>query len=214
MIVNEGLLIEHLAKWLADYAKQYGKAVFVTNNKGSRQDAIVTHLCIEATKIHSGLKKHNYLHPPTSNTEGFAECHYYASEHNGLIVGPIDRTYGLYYRDYSKIGSALADIFPLFDLEYSEIVQLYKFLWNDEYKYNDPPGFQMIEFCNNAERTYGIITSENPPHTHSRWPYFTQEQKKWIAIVHQREKRTRHKIITRPYYHISNELQLCRRNVQ
>ena len=211
MIVDEQLLLDSLAFWLAEYAHKYGKKLFVTNNKGTRQDQLVSYLCKEATKFHSA-KTYNYQHPPSSNTDGFAECHIYASQENGIVVGSIDRTYGLYYREYNKIGAGIADVFPLFDIEYSEIVQLYEFLWKGKFKYDDPPGYQMIEFCNYAEVTYGIITDEQPPHTHRRWPYFTQGQKEFIAIVHQREKKTRHKILNRPYYLISNKAHLCTRS--
>jgi hypothetical protein len=204
MIVDELVLIEYISKWLASYAKQSGRSLFVLNNSEARANQVVAELCHKATRIHGGLRSYICY-------GGFVECYHYADANNGVIVGSIDRTLGRYYRGYSKLGEGLADVQPLFDLEYSEIIQIYKFL-KDKYEGTDPEGHEMIEFCNNAERTYGIITDEKSPHLHSRWPYFTEEQKKWIGIIHQREKKTRHKALNRPFPNISDNPNLCKRN--
>jgi hypothetical protein len=234
MIVDEKLLVEYLAKWLADYAYRAGRATFVVANRGTREDWVVDQLCHEATKVIGGLKTNIRMVIDSERTDAeiLMSCHEYADDHNGIVVGSIERTFGLYWRGYQKMGDALADIFPLYDISYSEIIQLYDSMDLDEFDgiYPIPgaagygmypiPGadshksHKMVEFCNNAEALYGIITREDPPHTHKRWPYFTQEQKKWIALTHQREKKTRHKVLTKPYPVVSDKPQLCRRNVQ
>lgn len=202
MIVNENLLIQFLSKWLADYAKQNGRTTFVIVDNSSRQSCLAKLICSEATKIIGGLKVR------VCNTNHL-EAHKIAEEINGIVIGLVDRTYGLYHRSFSKLDEGLGDIFPLFDLEYSEIVQITEKVLLDQ-NFTDPVEYRLIEFCNKANALYSIITEDQPPHKNKRWPYFLTEQKKWLAIVHQREKSTRHKAITKPYPKIPEIL--CKRS--
>lgn len=202
MIVNEDLLIKYISNWLADYVKQYdcNSFVLVKNEKNN----LLEYICREATKIYGGLKI-------IKDCDNYISANNIATENKGIIIGSIDRTNGLYYRGYNKMGELLADIFPLFDIEYSEIVQVSKKLCLEYPTFTDSA---LLEFCNEAESLYNIITMDNPPHTHERWPYFTHDQKQWIGIVHQREKKTRHKKLTRPFPIISDKPHICRRSVQ
>ena len=208
MIVNKELVLEYLSKWLADYLKEFGRSTFVVNDSGSFSDALLIDICSRATRIHGGLNL--IVHPGVKQGEigdyNYIKCYEIANDQNGIVVSPIDQTFGLYYRSYRKIDSALCDIFPFFDVQHSELLELYSSKNDSDYK--------LIETCNYAEKLYGIITSEDPPHKHPRWPYFVQEQKKWIATIHQREKKTRHKAIHKPFPIISDKPQLCRRVVQ
>lgn len=215
MITDEKAVIKFIAEWLASYTKQAGITMVIANDRGVSlaADAVTIHLCREAAREISGLKVHVNkvdLYRDTDTTS-FMWCVKYASEHNGIVVGPTDKTYGLYTRGFDKHGEALADIFPLFDLELSDVDKLYKSMKIDG-KLKYPDGYQSIEFCNEAEEKYGIITRDDPPHTHPRWAYFTTEQKRSIALVHQREKKTRHKKMTKPYPIIP--ASLCKRTVQ
>jgi hypothetical protein len=202
MITNEIVLVQYLSKWLADYASKYGRQTFVVVDNGSRQSDLVKFICSEATKITGGLKVQicdtNHI-----------DAHLISNDTFGIVVGLVDRTFGLYYRKYSKLDEGLADIFPLFALEYSEIIQVTDKLFPDR-EYNDPLDHMMIEFCNKANALYGIITDEQTPNKNGRWPYFLTEQKKWLGFVHQREKATRHKAITKPYPEIPE--MLCGRS--
>lgn len=230
MITNQDLLIEHLSKWLAEYIKAAGRSVFVVGFDGTRADALLLHICAKATENYGGLATHALNFPTNTieinkvfngmvtysidNTENhnyhFLQCHEIAQE-NGIVIGPVDRTFGLYYRSYGKRAEGSADIFPLFDLDYSEIVQITDSLWPNLWKPENLDMVYDIEFCNEAEDLYGIITCEDPPHRHPRWPYFIHTQKAMIAKVNQREKLTRHKQLIRPYPTISDKPQLCRR---
>lgn len=208
-------LTRYLAQWLAQYAKTAGRPLFVVPYEGSRCDALVIHLCSLATEMVGGLsmdvlanvKVHPNIYSGTVTSgdfptcELYLDCYRYAQENSGLVIGNINKTTGLYTRQYQKLGEANADIFPLFDVNYSEIVNITNDLYQDINWYNElsKESIYMLEFCNQAESLYGIITSEEPPHKHPRWPYFIAEQKVGIAEVHQREKKTRHKALTKPY---------------
>ncbi len=202
MITNENLLVQYLAKWLIDYIDECGRKTFVIVDHGTRQGDLVKLICSEATKIKGGFKVR------VCDTNHI-DAHKISNDTFGIVVGLIDRTTGLYYRGYSKLEDGLADIFPLFALEYSEIVQMTNKLFPDR-EYDDFVDHKMIEFCNKANALYGIITDEQMPNKNGRWPYFLTEQKKWLGLVHQREKATRHKAITKPYPEIPE--MLCRRS--
>jgi hypothetical protein len=161
-----------------------------------------------------------YDRPFLSDENFYLTCAEIAGD-NGLVVGSVDRTFGLYHRSYGKRSDGNADIFPLFDLEYSDIHNVVGNLWPNigEFSwgdcrfstYNKQPPIADIEFANEAEALYGIVTSTEAPNKHPRWPYFISNQKAIIALVWQREKLTRHKMITKPYPIVSDKPQLCKR---
>jgi hypothetical protein len=229
MITNQDLLVEYLAQWLAEYLKAAERKVLVVGFNGTRSDALLLHICSKATEQYGGLVTHA-LNFPTSpvdintifngkitysidrhNDLGYyyLQCHNIANE-NGIVIGPVDRTFGLYYRSYGKIAEGSADIFPLFDLDYSDIVTITNSLWPNLWEPHLDTVWG-IEFCNEVEVMYGIITCAEPPNRHPHWPYFIQAQKAMIAKVHQREKLTRHKKLTKPYPIIADKPQLCKR---
>ena len=208
-------LTKYLAQWLAQYAKTAGKPLFVIPYQGLRTEALVIHLCSLATEMVGGLsmdvlgnvRLDPKIYAGTVTSGGFPTCELYldcyrhAQEHSGIVVGNIDKTTGLYTRVYEKLGEANADIFPLFDVNYSEIVNITDSLWPNTNWENElsKESIYILEFCTQSENLYGIITSEEPPHKHPRWPYFIAEQKAGIAEIHQREKKTRHKALAKPY---------------
>jgi hypothetical protein len=230
MIINTELLIEYLAKWISDYTKSAERNVLVVGFNGTRSDALLLHICSKATEKYGGLLTHA-LNFPTSSMDiktifngkvtyamgDYTNLGYYylqcseIANNNGIVIGPIDRTFGLYYRSYGKLVEANADIFPLFDLDYSDIIDMTNSLWPEKQWPQPPDNVSDIEFCNEAESLYGIITGEDSPNRHYRWPYFIHSQKAIIAKVHQREKLTRHKALTRPYPVLSDKPQLCKR---
>lgn len=229
MIVNHELIIQHLAQWLADYAKSVDKYKFVVGFRGTRSDALLLKICEEARKlngaistaVHScsiGVRVNQVYYGQSTLMHGdgpeafYLVCHLKAEELNGLILGPIDRTFGLYYRGYGKRAEGTCDIFPLFDLEYPEIVTITDKIWTginwEDYKFLDLEDVDGISFCNEVESLCGIITADTVPSKHPRWPYFVAYQKSIIARVHQREKSTRHKKLERPFPVLSDKPQL------
>lgn len=210
MIVNCELLIEYLAEWLAEYAKRNHKKLFVTASRlENRNDYLIRNVCAKATTLMGGLRLETRT-VMKSLDEEYLECHRIADKNSGIVVGPVDQSHGLFTRKFGKRSDGGADVFPLFNVEYSEIVQVTDELWDS--RFVDPTGYEQYEFCNKTEAKYGIITAESPPHKHARWPYFTADQKRWIADTHQREKKTRHKKLMLPFPYITNKPQLCRRS--
>lgn len=206
------ITVNHLANWLAQYLEGAGKKTFVVVNNGTRSDALVLKICSEATLIKKGTgticiykeevpkfflgKTHKITCAPYEEYMVAQNC---ANDMNGVVVGSIDKTLGKYNRTYPKIVYSLGDIFPLYDLQYSEIVKITDSLWPD-YKYTDKIiDYNAIEFCLRAQDLFGIITSIEPPHKHKIWHTFTTNQKKFIAEAHQREKQTKHKEMQKPY---------------
>jgi hypothetical protein len=214
--MNHSFIIEHLAIWLATYIKNAGRNVFVVGFNGTRSDALLLQICSKATENYGGLSTHalafgtksiditkvfngkiTHCIDKESIEYYYLGCHDIANN-NGIVVGPVDKSFGKYSRNYGKRAEGSADVFPLFDMNYSDIINITDSLWPNLWPECNTASD--LEFCNNAESLYGIITCEESPHKHSRWPYFIQNQKSIIAKVHQREKLTRHKDLSnKPY---------------
>lgn len=188
MILNKEITINHLGKWLADYAKDANKSLLVLSHNNTNQYTLLNKICTYATNFCPGLDIH--VHFGT----GDQLCE--ISGDNGLIISDIDKSFGLYYRGYSKLEMSISDLFPLFDLNYSEILELIEEPIVDN---SLPEKYELLEWCNLMEERYKIITSNEVPSKYQRWPFFIQEQKNILAKVYQREKKTRHKMITKPY---------------
>lgn len=216
-------LIQPLANWLADYATEAGKKLFIVVYDGTRASGLVLKICSEATAIKKGLsticlydhkesapsfflgRSYEVVNsiPSTVPNFDYITANKWADDRDGIVVSSIEKTFGKYNRSYSKFTYSMCDVFPLYDLYYSDIVLITDALW-PEYKWKDNgvDDQKMLEFCGRAENSFGIITSADPPHKHKMWPTFTSTQKKFIAETHQREKKTRHKDVKKPYPNI------------
>lgn len=220
---KEDVLIEYISNWLANYLIDSGRKVFVVKYNETRSDALLLKICSEATTLKKGLsticlyqdtKPQMYLgraykldipHIPNINDIDYIIAQKWADDRDGIVLSSIDKTFGKYYRSYSKTSYSLSDIFPLYDLYYSDIVQITDYLWPDmKFQDIEVDDYKMLEFCIKAENTFGIITSENSPHKHGMWHTFTSTQKRFIGESQQREKKTRHKEVKKPYPKIPN----------
>lgn len=212
MITNVDLAVKFIAKWLANYAKDNHRKGFVIVHCNDCRDTVLNYVCLEATKIHGGLK---FSVVSMESSYPWMEAHNKAEFHEYVVVGPTDRSHGLLSRQYSKVGEGMCDIFPFYDLEYSDIYQIGSSVFPGRHDFEQDITDQdrMLEYCNHVEGLYGIITNENPPHTHPRWPYFLSQQKEYIAKVWEREKRTRHKALDhKPFPTIP--AHICRRSAR
>ena len=210
MITNVELLIEYLAKWTAEYTKENGKQLLVLVHSDNRRDTFANYICSQATKFHGGLRFTAITnHDANESVLRYTEAYTTASQNNGIIVGSVDKSFGLYSRNYSKLEYGFMDIFPLFDLEYTDIVQATRELFpgRTDWDAEEPPEVhRMLEFCNHMERIYSIVTDNESPHKHPRWPFLLKQQKDWIAKIHQREKWTRHKKMMKPFPEIPKHI--------
>lgn len=207
MITNVDLAVEFIAKWLADYAKNNNRKEFIIINSMDCKDSVLNYVCSETTKFHGGLT----LYAVEASGYSWIDAHIRAENYSGIVVGSIDRSNGFLARNYRKIQNGTADVFPFYDLEYSDICQIGSSVFPGRYDITEED--RMLEYCNHIESLYGIITNENPPHTHPRWPYFLSQQKEYIAKVWEREKRTRHKALDhKPFPTIP--AHICRRSAR
>jgi hypothetical protein len=206
-----------IIKWLADYLKDSGKSTFVICFNGSKEDGLLTHLCSEACKntsknvlVYSDFYTKDILGKIYNGTSkevsvllnSFIDASERAGDCDGIVVGPVEKSFGKYYRTYHKNNEGLADIFPIYDLNYSDVVNITCNLFGNDINwiYEWPSDrYQMVEWANSMEEKYEILTQNNNPSQHEKWKYFTQDQKSMIAFMHAREHKTRHKIIHKPY---------------
>jgi hypothetical protein len=210
VITNVELLVEYLAKWTAEYTKKNGKQLLVLVHSDNRRDTFTNYICSHATKFHSGLRFTAIKnHDANESVLKYIDAYTIASQKNGIIIGSIDKGSGLYSRIYKKIEYGFMDICPLFDLEYTDIIQATLELFPSRTDWSDNESTEihrMLEFCNHMEKLYGIITADELPHKHSRWPFLLKQQKDWVAKIHQREKWTRHKKMMKPFPEIPKHI--------
>jgi hypothetical protein len=223
MIHDADQLVLHIAKWIGDYTSKYGLKKLVVGFDGSRNSAIVLHCACKTTELIGGkigvmpvfntqsehILKHTY---PSGNNiiakDNFTviELSNIAEANQGVVLGLIDRTQGLYSRSYRKTSALLTDILPIYELYYSEIrdlsEKLWPGLWTD--KFNERIYTQ--DWC--IEFQSGMIVSEQLPHLSQNWFTFNKIQKEEIAMMHAREKATRHKTLTKPFCPIRDNTSL------
>jgi hypothetical protein len=127
-----------------------------------------------------------------------------ASSNYSIIVSPIERTYGYLTREYKKHRSGPRDIFPLYELYMSEIRQIARVL---EVSVDVPSAEEMLaEWAIRENDKNGIIEDGASPVVTKNWYRYTIEQKQAISHAHQREKKTRHKIIKEPFCPLRSDL--------
>jgi hypothetical protein len=206
--------ISSISNWICNYATSYGKDTLLVPFDGSTNSAVVTWCCLQSTILKTGTLKvlsvvpnneqelfkkifnHSYAELPGS------QLYYHSLElaknSNGICVGCVDKTYGSLYRSYKKYNEYLADIQPLYDFLYSEIVEMSESLGFT--KNIAPLDYRIYEWALQQESYYKIITSLDAPNKSYKWYTYTEEQRSFIAKMHQREKKTKHKEIKVPYF--------------
>lgn len=212
MIINPSAIISHISNWITNYIVSNGIKIIIVDINNSIESFLVYKLAANATEIIGGKLKliavtENIQYIQLAN-ENNIQCIYGIIRNiadineNSIVLGNIEKTYGLYNRCYNKNKELTADIFPIFDLYYSEIKDLIEFI-NPELLKNlnvrEYSDYSLNEWAIKQENKYGIICDDKLPHQHTLWYSFAMKQKEIIAQLHQREKKTRHKINTRPY---------------
>jgi len=219
----EGYLLKDVATFLSDYASKSGRSTFVLYFDGTRESALAIHACADATALRGGLKIVPFcstemmglfnelfggsgIDPHRMRPEfekfPYVSASSIAEDMNGLLVSPISKTYGPLLRKYSKIGEGICDVFPFWDLPQLSIMSIAnKIWWRDYPKFYEKIGMdeesvKEDEFSLSLDNKHSIVSSDSMPHQNKHWPYLLKSQKDNISHLHQREKKTRHKIMT------------------
>jgi hypothetical protein len=184
-------IINEIKSWITDYSIQNGKKSLIIA-KDNQNAKLLFDICSEIT----GLKTYELPYDTTAD-----QLVKKAEEVNGLILGGVDRTHGHLIRRYHKYKDN-ADIFPLLDLYASEIEPLLThYSCHVMYEGNSILELSLadIEWADKENELLKIIENDVSPQQTETWYKYTLPQKRIIARIHQIEKQTRHKIITRPY---------------
>lgn len=166
---------------------------------------------------------------PSSGTPSFhlglftemGVLHTITDSNNYINVGSICKNDYLITRSYHKYLTGATDILPLADLKYSQIVFLLdniiihnRKLWEDiknlsdinrSIKNNDISDSQ-IEWAMSQNEKYNIISNETDPVRNKAWLSYTKRQRECIALLHQIEKKTRHKQLYLPICKIPSNI--------
>jgi NH3-dependent NAD+ synthetase len=211
-VINSKNLKKFISLWIANYLKENGKEAIVTSWEPRCDSNVNLELCVKSrefynTKVivitnNSSLIKSKYKGLVETYQEGDSEKETQnilaniADKKNGIIAGSLTKTDSL-NRSYHKFGKGAADIFPIYDLFYSETKELSKESFEDpiwNFKLED------LEWSVKMNEKKKIITDKETPNRKSDWCYLNLHQKTIVAQIHQREKKTRHKSLNnKPY---------------
>ncbi len=212
MILNVEKCIQVIADYLSDYIKKSNRKNFIIEYNNHVLDYVTVKLC-EVARQKCGAEIYTYsaFEPPKFD---FAKPLIYdpmeevaialdrqfimnCDKHKAIIVSGMCRTSGIVERAFHKHLS-FADIYPVLDLYYSEILQLYEYFGRNEdvheqHAFHLYKNHEMLEYCDRENSKNKIIESDTSPDKNPTWFKYTSDQKKAIAKLHQKEKLTRHK---------------------
>ena len=208
MIRDIGLVTENISEWIANYCKNNNIESIIIPWENTHQAVVNTYLCNLSRKHYntgvfictqsttSFFKDAGFIYiNPAENL--YLESLKIASKTRSLVAGHVDMTYGKYARAYSKHKEGLADIFPLYSLYFSEVLEIFSSIFDNaegleeykkiqgskEYSYRD------IEWASQHK----ILKESSPPNTNQLWWSFTLEQKIILSYLHSRILKTNHK---------------------
>jgi hypothetical protein len=192
-------LIKILSLWVSNYCKSNNISKIFYILDSSPSSIVLQLICSD---LLSGLSAEG-IPFSLGEEQNALNLFILAKNNNGVVASYLDYTYSKYCRVYNKAVVSLMDIFPIKGLLYSEVLQLANI--------SDGLDFVMQEWAINIEQRSNIITSNELPNKNVLWPTLTINQKKFIAELHAREKRTRHKeIVGKPFCDVSDLRILCR----
>lgn len=241
MICDKNHIKKYICEWIADQAKQLYKESLIVGVSGGINSGLVAELCeqtaIRTILIHLSFNetdKQIKANLPvttiniTSNSivdeigtpdeieifrHGLMASYlsFYASKHNGLIVGTVNRTKGHLVRHFNKVGDGSADIFPIADLMYDDVWDLSKYanklepippiadLHPQKINHQNRLGLNYTEIdWADYENMKNDILNNPYPEKYKFWFKYFVKQKEIISRVHQYNTNTLHKKITAP----------------
>jgi hypothetical protein len=234
MIKSNKNVLKHISDWLISYKKSSQAKCFVVYFDSTRHSTLLIHLCFlaavpvyivttndsKASENNNNYKflislfgdKINPIHvfyDSLDAPKNPSYTHSIADLYSGIILGSIDKTFGLYLRKYKKHQEYTSDIFPLYDLFYSDIVKISSELFANV-DFNDSADenkVRLIEWSIMNNIRTSIITNAELPEKSKHWYMYNYNQKVIISEMYQRDKLTMHKKIQKPYCSIySNPL--------
>jgi len=193
MIQNKEKTIKQIKEWICDYAEKNNKSTLIVIVDKWQGTELLDRICNSQTKFKIGvIPKTIYAEDYNSSLINLAQ------NSNGILISPLNKSQYYLVRTQSKYGAINGDIYPLIDLYQSEINDL--LYPNCDVAYDDPRicdySLPEIEWAQEENRKYGLIENDELPQHTSNWFKYTLTQKKIISKLHQREKQTRHKIIS------------------
>jgi hypothetical protein len=230
MPISNATLLKVIPQWIIQYAENNYKNYLIIPFTGTINDIALTKVALEAKTICGLLNvfclvnsqfqniyqewfgNSNIKYKLFDNSDlsiFYLNAHYLANENNGIVLGSIDKTRSQ-VRSYNKLSEYTADIFPFYDIKFSQILEIIKNFPEHKQelinirKESFQDEYELLEWCLESDKLYGIITSDVMPNLHPRWPFFTNTQKTAIARFNRIEKTTRHKQINKPYYKIND----------
>jgi len=228
MTIPNVIILARTAKWIVDYTEQNCRNTLIIPFNGIINDIVITKIALEAKNLcgllniycligkeyeslyiklfgNSNIKYELYDNLNLANF--YLKAHDLASNTRGIVLGNIDKTTGYHCRIYSKLAEYTSDIFPIYDIKYSQILSIVKEYFSnlDNVKHLiSQEECETIEWCLDADNFYGIITNNEVPEKNSRWPFLIQKQKTAVSRINRIEKFTRHKQINKPYFKIND----------
>jgi hypothetical protein len=113
-----------------------------------------------------------------------------AEERGGVVVGTVTKTDSI-ARRYHKYKDA-ADIYPIYGMLQSQAEQLARWVFPDLEREADSERDE-LEWAIVEDGKSGIIRSITPPQQNGYWFKYTIDQKRIIARLHDRQRKTLHK---------------------
>lgn len=137
----------------------------------------------------------------------FVMLSYIASILKGAIIGNLNRIEYSLIRNFTKFGNKTGDILPVAELNRTEILNLIQFIITKYEisipKYNKQDEilvngtnitYDELEYLERENHINKILSNESDPTKHRDWARYNTRQRQLICLIHQREKKTRHKI--------------------
>lgn len=214
MILNHNLVLNKIINFLSDYIKSSNKKSFIIKYNDFINSALIVYLCVQARKKCGATIYVTGSFPVHDLSVILDSVHYIghkedsifdlADINNSLIVSSLDKTRGVITKKFHKYNDA-ADIYPILDLYYSEVIELIDRIFPENEFNKKYPDHELIEWVDREDLKTGIVSSNESPTNNKMWFKYTIPQKEMIAKLHQREKLTRHKRIAgRPFCEIRN----------
>jgi hypothetical protein len=188
-------VIKLLSVWVQKHCSAEGISKIYFEKSDTPSSLVLEKIC--RASLPGTISLHGVVLESEAEEDKGIELYKLAKLNNGVVASSLDYTYSKFCRKYSKARQNLADIFPLKSLLYSEVVEIAEHLTGNTYEREDD--WEMQEWAIHIDQECSIVSSVTRPNANKKWPYLTMFQKSFVAALHAREKKTKHKdIVNKP----------------